>query len=116
MRNVHPHSPVDLPLAAPDGPADGAAYFDVQALCRDVSHPDGGGGGDGGGWLICDDADAECWGLYRVGADGLSCWISDHPTRRAAAAAAAAAAEAATSLAVLDGEVDGEVNDTGRVA
>ena len=110
MRNVHPHSPVDLPLAAPDGPADGAAYFDVQALCRDVSHPDGGdggdGGGDGGGWLICDDADAECWGLYRVGADGLSCWISDHPTRRAAA----------TSLAALDGEVNGEVNDTGRVA
>ena len=113
MRNVHPHSPVDLPLAAPDGPADGAAYFDVQALCRDVGHPDG---GDGGGWLICDDADAECWGLYRVGTDGLSCWISDHPTRRAAAAAA----EAATALAALDGEVNGEVNgeidDTGRVA
>ena len=101
MRTVRPRNPVDLPLAAPDGEVDGAAYFDVQALCRDVGHP------DGDGWLMRDDADAECWGLYRVGADGLSCWISDHPTRRAAAAA-----EAATSLAAPDGEVDG----TGRMA
>ena len=86
MRTVRPRSPVGLPLSGRDCGADGTVYFDVQALCRDVSHP------GGGGWLMCDDADAGCFGLYRVGADGLSCRISDHPTRAAAEAMAAGCA------------------------
>ncbi len=81
MKTVCPRSPADLPLAQRDCEADGATYFSVDPVCRDLGHPQG-------GWVLCGEADAERFGLYRVQADGRSEWVSDHPTRAGAEAAA----------------------------
>ncbi len=81
MITARPRTPVDLPLSARECEADGATHFWIDPIRRDPTDA------TGKGWILCDEADAEAFGLYELIAEGLALWISDHPTRVAAEAA-----------------------------
>jgi len=92
MRPARPRSPVDLPLSARDRLADTAAdsgvQFEIEPVRRDPTDP------EGRHWTLCDESEAEVWGLYkreRRGVDRLAIWISDHASRADAERARAAA-------------------------
>ncbi len=115
MITARPRTPVDLPLSARECEADGATHFSAglsgsdeaafaasrRRLEREGHHRCDTGSGKsfidpirrdptdatGKGWILCDEADAEAFGLYELIAEGLALWISDHPTRVAAEAA-----------------------------
>ena len=91
MITARPRSPVDLPLSARECEADGATHFSeglsgsgksfIDPIRRDPTDA------TGKGWVLCDEAEAEAFGLYEMIAEGLALWISDHPSRAAAEAA-----------------------------